>query len=110
MEIYRKNERIVKILISFLICTCRTYPIFISCAIIASKKLPFHKADEFLLIFAFLLIIYPFFTKNALMPSISKICPDMVYLGVKKNFFIGGKEVVFNDGFKNTHFTEFIID
>lgn len=44
------------------------------------------------------------------MPSISKICPDMVYLGVKKNFFIGGKEVVFNDGFKNTHFTEFIID
>ena len=51
-----------------------------------------------------------FFTKNALMPSISKICPDMVYLGVKKNFFIGGKEVVFNDGFKNTHFTEFIID
>lgn len=51
----------------------------------------------------------PFFTKNALMPSISKICPDMVYLGVK-NFFIGGKEVVFSDGFKNTHFTEFIID
>ena len=43
------------------------------------------------------------------MPSISKICPDMVYLGVN-NFFIGGKEVVFNDGFKNTHFTEFIID